>query len=308
MLLGGKVPAEATPAHKEPTNLVHGVDVLDNNPHLIALSEHGDSLAYVDPLHTLRVIDLVEHKQVLEVPLTDKAVELDWIGDNGLFLGTESEVGAYTKTLNLFTVNLDSGELRSIHSFVGVSAQSVFKAITYSQYTNDVYILIGNPAASAMYHFDTNGHMSPVYLGGRLVENAAVTQKTNVLFFQDKVQGVDNVLKYENGTISLVRSQSRLLRVLNDTLFLGVEDANGNIIRIDEYHDGNLSRFLVLDHPVPPDKLLINDDAHVLVVNGNSYQDVRTSKVTQLPQYTQLLVRGNAMFVFSPDGTTTVVT
>jgi hypothetical protein len=293
-------------AQPKPMETFKNIHVLNDNPKLVALSEHGQLLAYVDPQNTLRAVDTTNGKEVFSKALNHQATELDWIGDDSVFVGTQIDEGSST-TLVLNTINVSSGDVRTIHEFQGFSKSAKFQAITYSPYTNDVYVLISGDTNSVMYHFDTNGEMHQVALGGRYVTDAAVTQTTDTLFYQDKAEGTDNVLKDDKGTTQLLHRNSRILRVLNDTLFFSVLDSSGNVVRIDEEHDGVTSVFLTLANPVPPDKVFVDDDGHVIVVSGNTYTDERTNKTTSLPQYNNLSIRDNAMIFFGDDGKVTVV-
>ena len=306
-LVSGREVVQPSTVQPKPMETLKGIYVQNDNPKLVALSDDGQLLAYVDPQNVLRAVDTTTGKEVFSKVLNHQATIIDWIGDDSLFVGTQIDEGA-TKTLVLNTIDVSTGDVRVIQEFQGFSQDANFQAITYSPYTNDVYVLITGDTSSVMYHFDTNGNMSEVNLGGRYVTNAAVTQTNDTLFFQDQDEGIDNVLKCDNqGNIQLLHSNSRILRVLNDTLFLSVLDNNGNVVRIDEEHDGVISKFLTLANPAPPDKVFIDDEGHVIVVSGNAYTDERTNKTTPLPQYNNLVISDNAMIFFGDDGTVTVV-
>ncbi|GMA51068.1 hypothetical protein GCM10025857_24250 [Alicyclobacillus contaminans] len=279
---------------------------MNQNPALMAVSESTDKFAYVDENNTLHVIDLTTNQDVFTKALNHTAVAITWIGDDSIFVGTE-EPAAGGKTLYLSTISVASGQIRLVHAYQGFSSSARFRAITYSPYTNDVYVLIAGNTNSLVYHFDTMSDMSQVSLGGRYVTDEAVTQTTNVLYVQDRANGVPNVLKYSKGTVELVHTNSCLYRVVNDALYFGVLDNQGNVIRIDKDENGQLSVYYTLTAPTSPDKVFVNGDGHILVANGDSLLDEQTHKTIQLPQNSQLSVQANACLAWTKDGTVLVV-
>lgn len=228
----GAVTATAKPVEEKPTSL-SGIQPLQQN--LVAVSDDGQRLAYVTKDKKLVAIDVSTGKTLYSLQLLMKPVYLGWIRNDSLFIGTEVPDGSL-KDLRLSTITLSSGKLRLIHVFAGFAADATFRNVTFSAYTNDVYCLIASKSASVMYHYDTNGNLNHVDLGGRYVTNADTTATSNIVYFQDFALGTPNMLMRDNqGKITVLQRNAALIRVVGNTVYYGLLDQQGNVTQVDSY-------------------------------------------------------------------------
>lgn len=300
------VAADAQTSHTAPT----GIDVTGFKPFLnnsfLAVSDDHSRFAYIDSQSVLRVEDISTHKEIYSLQLLIKPVYLQWVNDDMLFIGTEVDNGG-TKDLRLSTIDISSGTLRLIQSFAGFSPDSTFKQISFSSYTNDVYVLIGNQYNSALYHFDTNGNINRVYLGGRYVSNIGVTSTTGELYFQDFAEGTKNVLVNSSSEIHLIQRNAILLRVSGNVLYYGVLNSDGMVTSVAKYQNQTSTTVVTLPTPVDPSKILLTDDDEVVVLSDSAYTNLNDNQTVSLPAGAETLVKDNCLFIIRPNKVSVVM-
>lgn len=226
------VSTTAKPVEEKPTKL-SGIHPLQ--PNLMAVSDDGQRFAYVDQNDKLIAIDVATGKTLYSLQLLMKPVYLSWIRNDSLFIGTSVPNGNL-QDLRLSTLTLSSGQLRLIHVFSGFATDATFRNVTFSPYTNDVYILMASQSASVMYHYDTNGNLNNVNLGGRYVTRAQATSTSAIVYFQDFALGTPNLLMLDTkGTVTVLQRNAAVLRVVGNTLYYGKLDSQGNVTEVDSY-------------------------------------------------------------------------
>jgi hypothetical protein len=281
-----------------------GIDVTGFKPFLdnrfLTVSNDHSRFAYIDSHNVLRVEDISTHKEIYSLQLLIKPVYLRWVNDDMLFIGTEIDNGG-TKDLRLSTLDITSGTLRLIQSFAGFAPDSTFKQISFSSYTNDVYVLIGNQYNSALYHFDTNGTVNRVYLGGRYVSNVGVTSTTGELYFQDFAEGTKNVLINTNSEVHLIQRNAILLRVSRNVLYYGVLNSNGMVTSVAKYQNQSSTTVATLPTPVDPSKILLTEDDEVVVLSDSAYKNLNSNQTVSLPAGAETLVKDNCLFIIRPN-------
>ena len=286
-------------APRPTTSQLTGIHVL--NSQVLAVSDDGTQLAYVDTGNVLHVLDVTTHSEVYKLQLDYQPVYLTWIRNDYLFIGTEAQQAGLAD-LRLSTIAVGSGTVRLINDFSGFAPTSTFKKISFSPYTNDVYILVGGQTATILYHYDTNSNLSQIDLGGRYVSNVAVTSTTNHLFFQDFALGTPNVLEYKNHQVNLIQRNTALLRVINDTMYYGALDSNGLVTTVFKYENGTSSQVTALATATDPKSLFINQDGQVIVSTTQSFDNLTTHKSTPIPAGSTVINAYNALFVLGADG------
>lgn len=230
------------------------------------VSPDGQYAAYVDTSNTLHIRDLFAGKDAAAVSNSYPVVFLNWGANDLVFVG-ERNIG----DLILGTVSASTGTQRVVHTFSGFSANATFKKMTYSALTNDVYILIGSDTASLVYHFDTNGDLTQVDLGGRLIKNIAVTQTQNILYFEDYAAGTFNVLSRDAGAIQLVQRNAALIGVVQTTLFYGQINSSGLVTAVYKLTASGASQLVSsLATPMLAANISITADEKVKVSNQAS--------------------------------------
>jgi len=227
------------------------------------VSAGGHYIAYIDAQNTLHIRDLSTDKDVATATNLYPVVFVSWAANEQVFVGEKNN-----GDLLLKTVDSTSGTGRVIHTFSGFSASATFKKITYSALTNDVYILIGSDYASVVYHFDTNGTLTQVDLGGRLIKNIAVTETQNILYFEDYAAGTFNVLSLDNGQIQVVQRNAALIGAAGTTLFYGQINQAGLVTSVyKEASDGTAVLVSNMKAPVLAGNITITADQHVQVTD-----------------------------------------
>lgn len=269
-----------------------------SNP-LMTISDDKQVFAYIDASNVLRTEDLILHTQLLHLQLDFHPVYLAWIGDQSLFIGTEYINGGI-KALRLSTIDAQSGQARLIHEFDGLTPDSTFRQIAYSKYTNDVYVLIGNHVSSVLYHFDTNGNMNAVDVGGRFLSNIGLSQTGDVLFFQDFAEGTPNLLKEDSsGNIQLIERNGILLRVIRNTLYFGHLNTQGDVVTVQSYGGGKLRTVATLSVPTTPDDVYVDSSGRVYLLSPSGILDGKGNKIISVSTEGTISTVGNAFFMLS---------
>lgn len=294
-------------ARNAPTQL-SGIQLL--NDQVAAVSNDGSTFAYIDANNVLHVLDTASHKEIYKLQLGYTPIFLKWIVGDYLFIGTEDMSGGL-KNLRLSTIEVGTGTVRLINNFSGFLPQSTFKKVSFSPYTNDVYILIGGPNATILYHYGTNSSggstdLTTIDLGGRYVTDVSVTSTTNQLYFQDLSLGTPNLLVYENHQVSLIQRNSALLRVLNDTMYYGTLDSQGLVTAVYRYEKGTGTKILQLPAPTSPKNVFINQQGQIITTTSHSFTNQSTHKTTHVNSTDTLINAGNALFDLASNGKLTV--
>lgn len=288
------------------TTKVTGVQLEADN--LICVSPEGTQVGWIDPNNKLHIVDTSTGKEIYSLQLNYKPVYLAFIRDDNLFIGTEVDNGA-TKDIRLSTIYTDGEQPRLINDFAGYSADSTLEKIAFSPYTNDTYILIGNTNASVVYHYDTNGNMNPLNVGGRVLYNIAVTTTTAKVFVQDFASGTKNVLAINPNTgTTLIQLKAALLGTVQNTMYYGTMDDSGNVTAVYTYkNSGPGQSLMTLPQPTSPQNIYISNSGQVIVMTPDSYQNLSTHKTTKVQATDKLLNVGNALCILSNSGTLKIV-
>lgn len=245
--------------------------VSDTKIELASSTENRTYLAFTDAKNNVSVRDMNAGKVVYTKKEERKVIYLKWIRNDTLFIATE-KIENGSKEIEIKTFTLSNQVERTIKTFTQISATSSVKTITFSEFTNDVYILIGNQNISRIYHFDTNGNMSSVESGGKYITDISVSTTDNTLYLEESKNGVYSVYKLVNQTYYLekVESGARLLHVVDETLYIGNEDENNLITDIYTYEYDTLEKQQTLNEPVKKEFLFISSKGDVWTVNSVS--------------------------------------
>lgn len=281
-------------------------------PNLMAISDDGERFVYIDTHLMLHAVDLSTGKSLYTLQLQFQPIYLRWIRNDSLFIGTQAATGGSNGgliDLRLSTITLSSGEIRLIHVFSGFSSTATFRNIAFSPFTNDVYILIGAQTSSVMYHYDTNGNLTQVDVGGRDVTKAASTSTGNTVYFQDFALNQPNFLSRDNaGTIDVIQRDAALLRVVGTTAYYGKLDQQGNVTEVDAFQNGGQSKQVMqLPTATPPDQVYITNIGDIVIESASGPIDITTQNKLNIPADSKAVVRSNGMLLLAPNGTLTIV-
>lgn len=288
------------------TTKISGVQLDAQN--LICVSPDGSQVSWIDANNKLHVVDASTGSEVYSLQLNYKPVYLSFIRSDNLIIGTEVSNGS-TKDIRLSTIYTYGQQPRLIKDFSGYSLDSTLEKIAFSPYTNDTYILIGDKNASVVYHFDTNGNMNPVNVGGRILYNIAVTSTTDEVYIQDFASGTQNVLSLNPKTgTNLIQLKAALLGVNQNTMYYGTLDSNDDVTSVSTYKgNGPGQSLLTLTQPTSPQNLFVNSNGQVIQMTSDGYTNLTTHHTTKLKSGDRILNVGNALCILSTDGTLKVV-
>lgn len=264
---------------------------------MIAISDSQQYIAYVTENNQLNVVNLKTGQQVYSTTDNNPMLYLKWIRDDRLFVGLKTD----SNELTLRTFQIGDQQERTIKTWTGVTSTSTFQGITYSPYTNDVYVLIGNANITKMYHFDTNGNTSNVPLMVNSAENPMMFSTENDLFYEDNNNNIYE-MQNNNGT-GIFRSNDKLLTVYNDTLYYGKLDSNGNVYEVCSYNNGQFKVIHNLSQAVNPSDILVKQDGSLIIISGNHYTDTHTNKTYNIPNNSSIEIENHKMFVLTNNGT-----
>lgn len=245
--------------------------ISDSKLNLVAETEDGSYIAYTDAKNNISIRDIQSSKIVYAKKEDRKIIYIKWIRKDNLFIATEKIVNG-SKEITIQTFNLSNKTERTIKTFTQISATSIIKTITFSEFTNDVYILIGNDKVTRIYHLDTNGNMSSVESQGKYMTDILVTATNNTLFMEEYNNEKYSVYKKENQAYDaqIVKTDARILNVVGDDLYLGVEDTNKQITDIYSYGDKTLEKIISLHEPVKKNAVYVSSKGEIWSVNSVS--------------------------------------
>lgn len=248
---------------------------------IVAVSDDGTMAAYADTTNTVHIVDLVHHKQLSSVAEQGSVQYLEWIRNDSVFVGVQLSPG----TLQLSRVEYNTGVTQPINTFQGLDATASFRKIAFSTLTNDVYILIATQYSSVIYHYDTNGNINRVSLGGRYIKNIAVSQTGNILYFEDELDGTFNVLYLQQGVLHTVILKGALIEVVGNTLYYGSINSNGLVTEVYKYDDATEQGVLVaaLTQPTLAEEITVNQNGKVYIHHSlpdNVLQNADTTNTT----------------------------
>jgi len=242
----------------------------------LAVSHNTQFVAYMTSSNQLIVKNLSNQSVVATVQLKAPVVYLGWIRNDSVFVGEKFSVGNDNR-LTLATIDVGTQSVRIVHTYSWLGADVIFKKITYSPYTNDVYVLIGNSTSTTLYHYDTMGSSEILSLGGRYVENVAVGQLKDLLYFQDYASGTRNVLVYQNGTTSLVHLNSVIIGVVGNNMYYGTLNSAGLVTAVYKYVNGSSVTVASYNSPIDVSTIAVSDTGKVTV--GTTFHSDATANL-----------------------------
>jgi hypothetical protein len=244
------------------TEMSNTIRALKSKYTRIAVSDDARYAACLDSANEIHILDLATNKELRAFKNLYPVDYLVWVRDDSVLVGEHEDGGK----LLLKRLDITTGYQQSIHTFAGLPSSDDIRKITFSIETNDTYVLIGNSTSTVVYHFDTNGRINIVDLGGRYIKNIGVTQSSNCLYFEDAVPGTFNVgVVTPDGAVKILYHGWALITVAGDTAYIGALDPSGKVIGV--YRDENGIPQLVkrLDSPAKAQDIHVSEDGEVTV-------------------------------------------
>lgn len=200
----------------------------------VNVSSDNQFATYLDSNNVLHIENLQTKHDVSQASNPYKVEYVSWIQNERVFVGEQVGPG----DLELKTIDEATGAQTVVTRFQGLSSDAAFAKITFSTYTNDIYILINTSSTSAVYHIGTMSHVTQVPVGARFIKNIAISETGDRLYFEDRLNGSYNVLYFDNQDVAhRVELNAALVTVVGNILYYGQIDANGlvtSVYRMDE--------------------------------------------------------------------------
>lgn len=222
------------------------------NYKFITVSPAQDYATYVDSNNVLHIEDLKTGKDISAAKNPYTLDYVSWIenpqsSSTYVLIGEEIQPG----DLELKTVDISDGSQQIIAHFSGLASNAAIQKVVFSFETNQIYILVNTDSTSAIYHIGTMKHVTDVPIGGRFIKNIALSQTTNRLYFEDRINGSYNVLYFDNNYVPhRVQLNAALVTVVGNTLYYGKIDKNGLVTAVyKQGSDGNSTLVQTLGAP-----------------------------------------------------------
>lgn len=253
------VPSTQSPSQYEFNKLESSFNSIRTKHTYTCLSANGQLVAYVDAQNVLHIENLTTQKSLSTVSNSYPVDYIEWIGNDSVFVDEKQSGGA----LLLERVDANTGSKQMIHTFSGLLSSDDIVKIAYSTETNDTYVLVGNPNNTVVYHFDTNGNINSVNLGGRYIKNVAVSETGDTLYFEDYAAGSFNIGELPlNGQVNIMYRDRALVGVVGNTVYLGTINSSGLVTAV--YTDQSVL-VKTLHNPVKASDIILTNTGKVML-------------------------------------------
>ena len=260
--------------------------------------------AFVDNSGVLHVIDIKADKDKKIAGLeNDRISYFKWLPDRDMIIYSSNTKDGKKGIVQMSTYEADSGTKRDYPEITGLSAQSKVMDVDLSPYTNVVYAKINtSDTRSKIIRFNVMSQYAHVM---NLGPDAIIKESNyyNKLVYQNPGESIyvyDGINKSKT-KIGLTEKNVRILDIdANDTLYIGILDANGKVTQIyqQKISDGKLTESwekTSLKQSVLPGDIVIS-------VNGNMYfVNRQENKIVNLKNDLKASFRGE--FIEVLDGT-----
>lgn len=265
----------------------------------IAITDDQQFLAYSSQSNQLTITSLGNQNKSYIMNQSAPIVYLKWITDQKLFVGLKTTKGS-SSDLILKTLDTASKVERIVHDFKGTGPSAVFKSITYSHFTNDVYTLIEDNKRTRMYRFDIMGYMHTVPLKKNPILNPMMLADGRSFFYEDLGH---TIWQDSQSTTQSFQTQASLLSVYQNTLYYGLLDSHGKVTEIYAYSKGQRKKQLVLQNPAVPNHIVIRKDGSAVIYYGTHFYDTRNKKSVSLNGKNTDVIKNNTLFIVNQNGT-----
>ncbi|MFD1676487.1 hypothetical protein [Alicyclobacillus fodiniaquatilis] len=249
----------------------------------VTVSPDGQYATYVDTASdgtdVVHVESLDTGKQVSEATDLYPVQYLDWLGDEEVFVGEEKAPGELE--LNAFYVsNGQQADLTasSVPEFSELSSDAEITKVTYSNQTNDVFVLVESGGGSALYHIGTMEDVQSVPFSGGYVKNIALSQTGDNLYVEDNQDGTWDVVRLQQTSATssyspdydvneqVVQTNAALINVVGNVLYFGKVNQNGLVTAVyKEGTKGSTTLVKRLSSPTVASKINVSGDGQITV-------------------------------------------
>lgn len=258
------VPVAQVPMHAQGADFDHARD-WDASPSRLAAFA-------IEPGGQIRVFDFRTGRPVANLRFSSGVSAASWVSDRLLLILTGGDV--------LETYDVWNHVLRyiaSLHPPPGMAC----RALAFSGYTNDLYVIFSGPWGNEAYYFDTNEHMYTEVIGSLPIRQAYYGATDLTLYVVDAEH---RLWTYRGGTLRLVGSGVALIRGAGNSVYCAALNPAGDAVAIRAFDGSGWKAICRLPSPVPVSSLVIDHDGHPYVVTPRWLEDGVGRAVVRAPQ------------------------
>lgn len=244
-------------------------------------SPDGTFLGCVDG-GTLTVVDAKTGAVVRRTTASHPIIDVVWIRDRLLFYVTSAN--------QLVTFDVLANRVRPIYTSDPPAGQT-FRALAFSDYTNDVFFIYGSAKGNTVYQFDTNEHVWATSIGAIGVQNAYYGTTSKILYLDDAKH---NLYQLNGGYLQRISQRAAILRGAGNSLFYADLNKLGQAIAVEERNDSGQTRLVCrLEKPAPVADVVIDHAGKVFVAAGDVVENEMERREWRVPSGYQLRVAGH---------------
>ncbi|ACV57820.1 hypothetical protein [Alicyclobacillus acidocaldarius] len=225
----------------------------------------------VEPGGQLLVFDLRTGNALARLHVSSGVASAEWVSDRLMLILTG---GGLLETYDVWNHVLRS--IASLHPPAGM----VYRAVAWSGYTNDLYVIFSSVWGNEVYYFDTNEHMYAESLGDLSIRQAYDGSTDLTLYVVDAHHRlwVDRA-----GLLRPVASQVALIRGAGNTIYCAELNARGEAVAVRAFDGRAWTTLCRLPSPVPASCLVIDHAGHTYIVSRQFIEDA-SGRVARAPQ------------------------
>ncbi|EPZ52968.1 hypothetical protein [Alicyclobacillus acidoterrestris] len=249
----------------------------------VTVSPGGQYVTYVDTAsdgsYVVHVEDLDTGKQVSEAGDLYPVQYLCWLGDEEIFVGEQKAPG----DLELNTFYISNGQqadvtAASVPEFTALASDAAITKVTYSQQTNDVFVLVNTSTSSALYHIGTMENVQSVPFSDGYIKNIALSQTGDHLYAEVNQGGTWDVVRLDQSSTTtstspeydvnsqIVQSDAALINVIGNVLYYGKINQDGLVTAVYRQDtNGESTLIKTLSTPTMASHIIISGDGQVTV-------------------------------------------
>jgi len=225
----------------------------------------------VGPKGELWVFDLRTGNSVARFHFSSGVASAAWVSDRLILLLTG---GGQLETYDVWNHVLRS--IASLHPPAGM----VCRAVAWSGYTNDLYVIYASPWGNEVYYFDTNEHMYAESLGDLSIRQAYDGSTDLTLYVVDAHH---RLWADRDGLLRPLASQVALIRGAGNTIYCAELNARGEAVAVRAFDGRAWTTLCRLPSPVPASSLVIDHAGHTYIVSRRFIEDA-SGRVARAPQ------------------------
>ncbi|MCL6487944.1 MAG: hypothetical protein K6T76_03260 [Alicyclobacillus mali] len=243
----------------------------------------------LEPSGEIRVFDLRTGRAIADLSFSAGVSAAAWASDRLLLILTGGRV---LETYDVW--NHVSRYVASLDPPAGMTC----RALAWSGYTNDLYVIFSGSQGNEVYYFDTNEHMYAESLGTLSIRQAYDGATNLTLYVVDAHQ---ELWTYRGGLLHLATSRVALIRGAGNTVYCAALNAAGEAVAVRAFDGHSWSTICRLPAPVPASRLVVDHAGRVYEVSRLELED-DAGRIARAPRGTSFVPSQSADAVIAADG------